>query len=59
MASTGGEPTFAFDHEDLDLLRASKLERERLARRRRHPVPGRTRIELEEQGPPRHLRVSR
>src|ERR1017187_4004005 len=59
MAAPRSEPSFAFHRENLDFFNSGEFERERLSRGRRHPVPGRTRVELEEQGTPRHLRVSR
>src|SRR5712691_7159515 len=55
VGRTRGEPALALEHEDLDLARARQLQGERLARGRRHAVPGRTGVELQEERPALHL----
>ncbi len=57
VRGAGSEPALPLEHEDLHLARAGQLQAERLAGGRRHPVPGRAGVELQEQGPAFHLRM--
>ena len=58
MAGAGGQAALALHHEDLDLLRARELQRDRLAGRRWHAVPRRPGVELQEEGLALHLGVA-
>ncbi len=58
VAGAGREAALALDHEDLDLLGPGQLERNRLTGRRRHAVPRRPGVELQEEGLALHLGVA-
>ena len=55
MRRTRGEPTFALEHEDLDLFATGELERHRLPGGWRHAVTGRPGVRLHEERLPREL----
>ena len=58
MGAAGRQAAFAFDGEDLDLVAAGHLERQRLAGGGRHAVARRAGVELEEERLAGHLGVA-